>query len=960
VKDEFRKNGGIIMKILRVNVEKEKITFQDLPEKWRLIGGSGLIAKIMNEEVPPDADSLGAENKLIIAAGPLAGTMAPQLGRISIGAKSPLTMGIKEANSGGPAAQKLDKLGIRSIIVEGANSNGKLYCLTISKDKVELMPADEYSGMKNYKLVNELYKKYDKKSAIICIGIGGERLYKSASISLTDNLGEPSRNAARGGLGAVMGTKGLKAIIIDDSDMPPVDISDSARFKNAVKSWVNTLQHDVGCGLFSTYGTPLAVANSANQGAMPWKNYRSGKPEGFWKVNGDAIQKILFERGGKMHACMPGCVIQCSIIYPDQNGDTLTSAYEYEIIAMLGTNLGITDPDAIGRLKFICDDLGIDGIEIGSSLSVSADAGRMKMGDEESATKLLREIEEGTDFGNVLASGVVKTAQFLNISRIPAIKGQAIPGHDPRAVKGTGVTYATSPMGADHTAGLTYRAPQENTGQDKNSLRFQIQAATCDTMGYCLNAVPGGQASLYGFLAELLSARYGLMVTTDDVVELGKETLRDQLKFNEGSEFGVDEGYPDFIRTEALPHTNQVFDVDDSELSSFWNNLDSYREQEKIWEIRFPTLPPILFGAGVVQIMGSRAKRLNTKNILLISDPVMETMGRTGAIQKTLEESGISSVVYSEIVPDPPVEEVEKAAQRYREEGCDGLVALGGGSSMDLAKAIAVRISQPGVLTEYESIVGGTAKIKPPLPPVVCIPTTSGTGSEVNPYAVITDKQRDVKFMLMSNLLTPSLAVVDPILCKTMPPALTVESGIDALAHCIEGYVGLVFPYHPYYEALALYGVKLIGRSLRAAYENGEDLDARTDMCMAAIYGGLAFSKGLGIGHAITHVLGSHYHIPHGRAATIGLLCFVRANQKACREAFSDLAWMLNKSADLEKALLKFYKELNISTRLRDMGVSEGDLEKIAFYSSRDAVNIATNPASISGSGILKTLKEWY
>ncbi len=949
------------MKILRVSIDREEVTYHDLPQEWRFIGGSGLIAKIMNEEVPPDADPLGPKNKLIIAGGPLAGTMAPQLGRISVGAKSPLTLGIKEANAGGTAAQNLDRLGIRSIVVEGVNKKDTLYYLTISKDKAELKPADEYRGMKNYQLLDELYKKYDKKSAIICIGIGGERLNKSATIAFTDIFGTPSRHAARGGLGAVMGSKGLKAIVIEDSDMPPVEISDSARFKNAVKSWVSIIQQDIGCGLFSTYGTPLAVANSANQGTMPWKNYRSGKPENFNKVNGDTIQKILFERGGRMHACMPGCVVQCSILYPDSSGKTLVSAYEYEAIALLGTNLGITDPDAIGQLKFICDDLGIDLIETGSCLGVAADAGRMTMGDAESAIRLLAEIEDGSEFGNVLASGVVETAQYLGISRVPAIKGQAIPGHDPRAVKGVGVTYVTSPMGADHTAGLTYKNPLNSSGQNKNSMRFQVQAATCDTIGYCLNAVPGGQASLYSFLAELLSARYGLNVTADDVVEIGKQTLKDQLKFNEGAEFGsIKVDYPDFIRTEALPHTDQVFDVDDSELLTFWNNLESYREVEKTWEIRFPPLPPILFGAGVTRLMGRRAKQLKVKNVLLISDPVMVTMGRTEEVEKSLQSSGISSVVYSDIVPDPPVEEVEKATRSYRDSGCDGLVAIGGGSSLDLAKAVAVRVSQTGALTEYESIVGGTAKIKPPLPPVICIPTTSGTGSEVNPYAVITDKQRDAKFMLMSNYLIPDLAVVDPILCKSMPPGLTVESGIDALAHCIEGYVGLIFPYHPYYEALALYGVKLVGRSLRTAYENGEDINARTDMCMAAIYGGLAFSKGLGIGHAITHVLGSHYHIPHGRAATIGLLCFVRANRKACQEAFSDLAWALNRSTDLEKALLKLYKELNISTRLRDVGISEKDLKKIAFFASRDAVNIATNPTPINERGILKILKEWY
>ncbi|GAJ11800.1 unnamed protein product, partial [marine sediment metagenome] len=217
---------------------------------------------------------------------------------------------------------------------------------------------------------------------------------------------------------------------------------------------------------------------------------------------------------------------------------------------MLGTNLGISDPDAIARLKFICDDLGIDFIEIGSAMGVAASADKMKMGDAESAMKLLMEIEQGTEFGYALANGVVSTAKALNISRVPAFKGQAIPAHDPRAVKGMGVTYATSPMGADHTAGLTYRIPTQKTGQVANSLRSQVQAATCDTLGYCLNSIPGGQASIYAFLGDLLSARYGLKVTHEDVFEIGKQTLRDELRFNEGAEFSkIYERYPAFIRT---------------------------------------------------------------------------------------------------------------------------------------------------------------------------------------------------------------------------------------------------------------------------------------------------------------------------------------------------------------------------------------------------------------------------
>lgn len=949
------------MRILRIDMEQGKVASEDLPEEWKLIGGRGLIAKIMNKEVPAECDPLGPQNKLIIACGPLAGTMAPQLGRISVGGKSPLTLGIKESNAGGKAAQKLDRLGIRAVVLEGAAEEGGFYCLEISKDGAVLIPAEQYRGMKNYRLVDELYKKYDRRSAIVSIGIAGERKYKAASVSFTDIHGDPSRNAGRGGLGAVMGSKGLKAIIIDDSGAGPINIADRVLFKKTAKSWVNTIEHDIACRLYSKYGTPFAVANSSKQGTLPGDNYHSGRPEGFMKVRGEIIQKNLFERGGKMHGCMPGCVVQCSILYPDADGKTLASAYEYEAIGMLGTNLGIADPDAIGRLKFICDDLGLDLIEIGSCLGVAASAEKMKMGDEESAIRLLMEIEQGTEFGNTLANGVVSTAKALNISRIPAYKGQAIPAHDPRAVKGIGVTYATSPMGADHTAGLTYRIPLQKKGQIQNSLRFQVLAATCDSFGYCINSIPGGQASIYEFLADLLNARYGLSLIADHVVEIGKQTLKDELKFNEGAEFSkIYERYPAFVRTEALPPTGHVFDVEDSELDNLWGRLDTFRVPKKIWEVRLPSLPPILFGAGVIQSLGERAKGLNIKNALLIAGPVMKRIGRTEEVQEILENSGITSAVFSDVEPDPPVEEVEKAHQLYREKGCDGFIAVGGGSSLDAAKAIAVRVSQPGVLTEYDSMVGGTAKIRPPIPPLICVPTTSGTGSEVNQYAVITDTERDVKFIIMSNYLIPSLAIIDPTLCRSMPAGLTAESGIDALGHCVEGYVGRAIPYHPYYEALALYGVKLIGRSLRIAYENGEDIDARTDMCMAAINGGICFTKGLGIGHAIAHVLGARYHISHGKAVALGLLCFVRANKEACQEQFSDVAWALDRSDDLETGLVKLYKQLNLPSRLRDFEIPKGDLKTIAFETSKDAANLASNPMTVSESGILQVLRDYY
>ena len=948
------------MKIVRVDMKNEKITRENLPEEWKDIGGSALIAKIMNQEVPPTTAPLGPENRFIVAVGPLAGTGAPQLGRISVGAKSPLTLGIKEANSGGPAGQILDRLGIRAIVVEGAPQNQRLYCLLISKDQTAFVPADEYRGLKNYELVDKLRGKYGERSAVLSTGIAGERKFKGASVSFTDIFGDPSRNAARGGLGAVMGSKGLKAIIIDPAKAGQVEIAHPEEFRQIVKSWVYTLQHDVSCSLFSRFGTPFAISNSASHGTLPANNYRSGRPDNFIAVSGNRIQKILFERGGKMHGCMPGCVVQCSIIYPDKDGQRLCAAYEYETIAMLGTNLGITDPDAIARLKFMCDDLGVDAVETGSSLGLAADAGKMIMGDWESAARLLEEIEKETDLGLALGNGVVATAQFLHINRVPAFKGQALPAHDPRSVKGTGVTYFSSPMGADHTAGLTYRLPKNKDKQAENSLKSQIQAATCDAFGYCLNSVPG-RGSIYQFFADLMNARYALRLTPEDIMEIGKQTLREQLAFNEKAEFSKrDAKMPAFVREEILTPTGQVFDIDEAEIKNIWKGLDAFQEKEKVWEIRIPPLPDMMFGAGVVENMGARVHQLKVKKVFLITDPVMLSMGRAGEVRKILEAQGISTVIFSEVEPDPPIELIERAGKIYKENGCDGIVGLGGGSSLDTAKAIGLRVTHGGEMREYEGIVGGGGKIKPILPPLILIPTTSGTGSEVNPCAVITDKERDLKFIMMSNHFIPQLAVIDPLYCKTMPPGLTVESGMDALAHCIEGYVSLAIPYHPYFECMGLYGVKLIGRSLPRAYRNGNDIAARTDMCMAAVCGGLAFLKGLGIGHAITHVLGAHYHMPHGRAAMYGLLCFVKANKETCREQFTDMAQLLNRSNDLEESLRELYRKLDIPISLKAQGIPKEDLNKIAFYTTRDAVNMATDPTTPSQQKILELLMEIY
>jgi aldehyde:ferredoxin oxidoreductase len=564
------------MKILRVNSSSLETRFEDLPQEWKILGGRGLSAKILTSEIPPDTNPLGPQSKLIIALGPLAGTLAPSCGRISVGGKSPLTSGIKEANAGGPVGQDLDKLGIRAIVLEGTPKEDKLYVLSINKDGALLKDGEAYRGMKTYALAETLRKEYHDKISVISIGPIGERKSKASTVTLTDKDGHCSRHAARGGLGGVMRAKGLKAIVIDDQGAPPIVYADRKAFQEALKNWPEVLKKDPSLTGMSKYGTPGVIVPLRGLGSMPSKNYSSEPTEGFEALAGPSLDKINQERKGRMDGCMPGCLVRCSVVYNEPDGKHLTSSYEYETLALMGTNLGIADPDAVARFDRICDELGIDTIELGSAMGVAASAGKMEMGNVASALALLDEVEKGTAFGRILADGVVATAKSLGITRIPAFKGQAIPAHDPRVTKATGVTYHTSPMGADHTAGVNYENPMAKEGQVERSLKAQIMNATLDSLGYCILAVPADKKILINFLKDLINARFGLKVTEDDLIKIGRETLRDELAFNEKAGFiKANEAAPEFVRTEPLAPTQSVFDVSQEELEGIWKQLDT-------------------------------------------------------------------------------------------------------------------------------------------------------------------------------------------------------------------------------------------------------------------------------------------------------------------------------------------------------------------------------------------------
>ncbi len=566
------------MKILRVNMTDLTAVYEDLPEEWKILGGRGLTAKILTREVPPETDPLGPDAKLVIATGPLAGTMAPSCGRISVGAKSPLTNGIKEANAGGPTAQKLDKLGIRAIIVEGAPGDGKLYLLHLSRNGAVIEGADEYAGMKNYALVEKLHEKFNPKSAVISIGVIGERKLKGAAVDFTDKDGHTSRHAARGGVGAVMGAKGLKAIVVDESGSMPVKIADKDAFRGTLKEWIKYLPTDPMIKMFSAYGSACSSVMLRSIGSMPAFNYGSD-PLDVEKISGQGIDAINKERGGKMDACMPGCIVKCSVVFHDPDGKYLTASYEYEATALLGTNLGINDPDVVAHYDRICDDIGIDCIECGAAIGVAAGAGKIKMGDPEGVFGLLDEIEKGTEFGNILANGVVATCKALGVDRIPAFKGQAIPAHDPRVGKGTGVTYHTSPMGADHTAGLCYAGDfMSNDGAVESSLVEQIYSAAKDALGYCYFATPGDKIKTLEFLRDLINARYGMSLGVEDLVNLGRQTLKDEIEFNKKSGFHtLNEPDPEFVRTEPVAPLGNVFGVNPDEMAKIWDKLDTIK-----------------------------------------------------------------------------------------------------------------------------------------------------------------------------------------------------------------------------------------------------------------------------------------------------------------------------------------------------------------------------------------------
>ncbi len=559
--------------LFRVNMTNLTVTRENTPDEYHCLGGRGLTSKIISKEVPPNCSPLDSDAKVVFAPGLLTGTSAPCSGRLSIGAKSPLTNGIKESNVGGMAGQVMARAGIKALVIEGKPADKQLYVLEITPTDIHFSSAKELKNKTNYQVGEFLSSAYGDKTPYICVGPGAENLFPVATVAVSDMEGRPTRHAGRGGMGAVLASKGIKAIVFTGKKGAPNLPNDVKAYKEVAKAFavdlVNTKQ------ALTKFGTAVLVNVINTNGALPVNNYRHGSFDDIERISGETLANNCKARGGKTgHGCHAGCVIKCSNIYNDVDGNYLTSALEYETIALLGSNCGLSDLDQIAELDFLCDTYGLDTMETGATMAVAMEGGLLEFSDFQGMKRLIHEMAQGTVTGRLLGQGALVVGKTLGVDRIPTVKGQSMAAYDPRALKGTGSTYATSPMGGDHTAGnclpgrtgLDDRKPE---GQVKAALDAQILTVLCDNLGLCIFVGPV-RPSL-DFFTRLFNAYTGENMTSDEVMAFGKAILREEVMFNEKAGISkYQNDVPQFFRTEEL-HSGLVFDVDQKELATVFD-----------------------------------------------------------------------------------------------------------------------------------------------------------------------------------------------------------------------------------------------------------------------------------------------------------------------------------------------------------------------------------------------------
>ncbi len=547
-------------KYLKINLGSHLVASETLSGEAIARGGRYLVAKTLLDRGMAKLDPLSPENPLLMLAGPFAGTGFSNANRTSVGCKSPLTGGVKEANGGGTFGYALGQLGIFGLELTGKSDAWVIIHLK-ADGSAAFDDATPYLGMGNFAAAEALYQRYGKRVALALCGPVGEYGGLLAGVAFSDTDGRPSRLAARGGVGAVMGLKKVKAIVADLALLPK--LAEPEKFKGRLKEYTRLLRdHPVIMKFYNQVGT-MGMADYQNTvGGLPVRNFSAGQLSGpsEFKMGGSFINQQNRERGGKnTHACMPGCAIQCSNVYNGADGKELVSPVEYETLGLLGTNCGIAEPDQLALLNYIANDLGVDTIETGATLALLMEAGQAAWGDADWMVSALAEIAKGSEQGRLWAQGAARVGEHYGLTRIPVIKKQAVSAYDPRVAEGTGITMMVTAQGADHTAGNIPRlSTREMSLEDiiEASYKAQIHSAANDSLGLCIfgGSVTNAQQE---FMVNTLNEALGTSLTTDFFENLGKETLRLEALFNQQAGFGrKDDRLPEFFYTESLPPTN--------------------------------------------------------------------------------------------------------------------------------------------------------------------------------------------------------------------------------------------------------------------------------------------------------------------------------------------------------------------------------------------------------------------
>jgi len=563
-----------------IDLSTRQIDTDELEGEANVKAGRYLIAKTLTDAKLGDVDPLSGDNPLIFSAGPFAGTNFSNANRVSVGCKSPLTLGIKEANGGGTFAFALGQLKIAGITLTGVADEWVL--IHFAKDgSIEFHDAREYLGMGNFETAAILHERFGKKVSIALCGPVGEYQGLLSGIAFSDVDLRPSRLAARGGVGAVMGSKKVKAIVVDLDRMPP--LHERKKVMGAVKEYRKMLDAEPAIQAFQQTGTAMVADYTNHVGGIPVRNFTAGQAidteSSPFKLGGDFLREQNLERGGEQtHACMPGCIIQCSNVYADADGNEVVSPIEYETIGLLGTNCGLSEPDDLAQLNYEANDLGIDTIELGGMIGVLMDSGKGSFGDTQYMQSVLDHIRSGTEEGRLYASGTARVGEALGVARVPVIKRQAISAYDPRVIEVTGLTMMMTAQGADHTAGnLPSFDSKGKTTEELVAVSLDIQAlcAAADSLGLCIFGRSVTNEHL-DFIVQAINDAHGVLLNESFFVELGKETLRLEAEFNRSAGFTErDDELPEFFYQENLPPSDRAARFHTTEVNQaankWWN-----------------------------------------------------------------------------------------------------------------------------------------------------------------------------------------------------------------------------------------------------------------------------------------------------------------------------------------------------------------------------------------------------